>query len=356
MRDPFSREIPLHEAADFFIRVRHFEKSANMPQLPAAAMGVTKPMPTPSVLPNAAMGQHVKAAQAFKLALEQALPTLPPEYISAEQEGMAAQGQNEAAFYRERLQQASEELAQAQAQLQDSQAQAQQLEASVQQASEQQSQYQQMVQSATQNAMSAQDEVLRQQQAAAAMRMAYQQLRGQLLQAATQEPPTTDVLMQQTAPVGAANAPTPQAGPTAVGPGGEAAPQENAQSGSNQGTEQATQKVSSVLTDRVIPAVAGAGLGAAVEGTLARSDNSKMKDKLQQLEAKGGPEKGFVHAMNLARAKAMLALSEATHAHPNAATAAGALVGATAGAMAGPDIANHVRSSMGSIQKMRALG
>jgi hypothetical protein len=144
-------------------------------------------------------------------------PQIAPEiqqYLQAQQAGDQAAEMGHADFLRAKLdearagQQAAEEQA---ATLQEAQAMHEQ----------QQMQVQQQVQESIQQASAAQDQVLQEQQAAAAMRMAYQQLRGQVLQIASTDPPslsTDAAAMSASAAAGPSSAPAPQAGPAGQAP------------------------------------------------------------------------------------------------------------------------------------------
>ena len=185
-----------------------------------------------------------KYASAFKLALEEAgveqpqpgqpqqqqarpqppppqqqgiVPEVPPEVqamLAMEQEGDNAAAQQQLEFVRAKLQEA---VAENQAATQK----AEELEGKQQLTDQQLAQYQSQVADATQKAMTSQDEVLQQQQAAAAMRMAYQQLRGTLLQAASTDPPSLSG--NDAAMAAASTAAGPQSGPgPQTGPAGNA--------------------------------------------------------------------------------------------------------------------------------------
>ena len=145
------------------------------------------------------------------------IPQIPPEtqaMLAMEQEGDNAAAAQQLEFVRAKLQEA---VAENQAASQK----AEELESKQQLTDQQLQQYQSQVADATNKAMMSQDEVLQQQQASAAMRMAYQQLRGTLLQAASTDPPSlsgNDAAMAA-ASTGAASQSAP--GPT-TGPAGNA--------------------------------------------------------------------------------------------------------------------------------------
>jgi bacterioferritin len=318
---------------------------------------------------------RIKAASALKLALEQTgLGTGAPfqQYVEAEQGAQVGQEANELAFYRQRMQQAMAQLEQQKTELEQTQGTVQQLQQQVQTTQDQQSQYQQMVSDATQNAVSSRDDVLREQQASAAMRMAYQKLRGDLLNVASQEPPSTEMLAEQAAMTSgpppttgpAGQAPDPGTAPNAAAPApaSDGAPSQPA-SGQDPAMSQAQpatqsgqkepgeQKVASVL-DRVPHALAGAALGAGAESLYAKKSNQPLREKVDRLGQV--PERSFGQAMDLAQAKARLALGEAVEEHPKAALLSGALMGAAEGAISGPDIVNKVRRGVGNLKALRA--
>lgn len=175
--------------------------------------------------------RHEKAAAAFKLALQDAgmaqaptglEPELDPatqEYLANEAAATEAAEQNQAEFLRAKLQEA-------QAELQAKEEQTSTLEQAQAMHDTQMQQIQSQVADSTSKAMAAQDQVLQQQQAAAAMRMAYQQLRGTLLQAASTEPPSLTpgatgadaAAAQMSQKAGPDNAPAPQSGPAGAAP------------------------------------------------------------------------------------------------------------------------------------------
>lgn len=176
-----------------------------------------------------------KASSAMKLALDAlgmqpaepagVQPALDPDtaaYVQNEQQAMQAEEAGHAEVLRGQVQNAQATAEQAQQQLQEMQGQVEQTQA-------QMDQYRQAVADATNQAVAAQDEALKNQQAAAAMRMAFQQLRGQLLQVASSEPPALSPEQSAMAAVppgmdpNAAGAAPTQGAPTApAGPAGGA--------------------------------------------------------------------------------------------------------------------------------------
>lgn len=190
----------------------------------------------PAVETPVAVTPKTKAAAAFKFALEQMgiEPQIDPamqEQLAAMQQGQQAEQQNEAMYLRQQLQAAQAQGQQSMQEAQAAQAQAAQLQAAQDASAAQMQQYQTQVADATQKAVAAGDQVLQQQQAAAAMRMAFQQLRGTLLEAASAEPPSltptpgTDAANAQASQAAGPNsAPAPTAGPAGNAPSPGTAP------------------------------------------------------------------------------------------------------------------------------------
>lgn len=120
-------------------------------------------------------------------------------------------------------------------------------------------------------------------------------------------------------------------------------------------TQTATPKTASVFDEvkkRAPHALAGAALGGASEVAYAKKSDAPLREKVQQLE--GTPNRGFGQSMDLAQAKARLALSNAVSEHPKAALMSGMLVGGIEGAVSGPAIADHVRHGVGNLKSLRA--
>jgi hypothetical protein len=92
--------------------------------------------------------------------------------------------------------------------------------------------------------------------------------------------------------------------------------------------------------------VLGAG-AAGIEASGHGPDLDKLRGRVaagEEAAAKPGL-RGFGSALELAKDKAMLTLGEATQRHPVAATITGGLMGAQAGAAAGPQLANLIREA-----------
>lgn len=325
-------------------------------------------------------------------------PIIDPETQAFLEQEQAADAEAETAhldMLRQKLQQAQSELQESK-QLSDTLQQTQgQHDATLQQ-------MQQQVADSFQQAAASQDEVLKNQQAAAAMRMAYQQLRGQVLQLAAADPPTLSpdaqaLMAAQAAPNSAPSpqagpagqAPSPGAAPGAAPPEGETAVNQNAAGtssdpvgesspasttgqkdqpsggGDNKGSDskvslkigqaafaavlkeasirdmlgQLGQKALGALPHAAAGAAIGAGLGAGESFT----SNEPLRQKVQQHEA--NPNRGLRDTMDLAQAKARLTMGEFAEQHPAAMMGAGALGGALLGAQHGPGVVDAVRQS-----------
>jgi len=318
-------------------------------------------------------------------------------YVQGEQEAAAGQEQNELGFYRQKMQEAVQQLQAQQAEAQQTQQHVAELEQQAQASEQQQAQYQQMVSSATQESVAARDEVIREQQASAAMRIAYQQLRGELLNVASKEPPSTEMLAEQAAMTsGPAPGAMPGADPTqtdpaaggdpaaqgggAPAPGGEQAPAGAPAAGQDPAMQKApaapaapaapkpatpkpaapaaagAQKTAHPFVDQVKKiaphALAGAALGAGVETAYAHKGSDPLREKIKHLEAK--PGKSFSGSLNLAQAKARLAVADAVDKHPKAALLSGILAGGVEGAISGPRIVGDLRKGMKNVKDLRA--
>lgn len=216
-----------------------------------------------STIAGAALGQHVggrlgrnvgaagdlsawerreKAASAFKVALEQAdiQPQLDPAtaaYVQNEQTATALEEQGQVEHLRAELDQTKQLAAQVGEQNAQLQQTAQMAQANVDQASLQ--------------AQQATDRVLQEQQASAAMRLALQQMRGQLLELASQDPPGMSGAMAAQATAQTLNTPAqqpPGAAPGEAGPesGGNASGEAPGPNATAQATQVRGQKEAAV--------------------------------------------------------------------------------------------------------------
>lgn len=316
--------------------------------------------------------------------------TQPVNYLQAEQMGQQAQAANESAYYRSQLNQAQQQNTGMQQQLADLQMQMQQVQQQADQAS-------QSIQAATQSAVMAQDEATRQATEAAKARIGAQQLRAQILEAASQDPAALgEAAMAPPAPPGMEGAqvgpdgqPVPQGEPGAPdagieeppgpeGPAGQAPTQQaapgavppvggpgNAPAGPFPGPDPTMampggqQKMGAA--NPLALAALGAGTGGlwgAGFGLRKQHDAEGLRSRVEQLEQR---PLGFRQAVALARAKHQLADAELAEMHPVAGAAKGALGGAMKGAIMlpaaamsleavkeyGPDAINYLKRALG---------
>jgi hypothetical protein len=327
-----------------------------------------------------AIGSHMdssafgKAAAAMlKVALGEELHPDPETnaYLQAELEGQQQEQGQSAEYYRNMFQQAQAQLQQTAAENQKLQEQAQQLQqqteesqAMVDQAMQQGQAMQQQAlgniqqanaaaTQAMQQTMGMQGELLSQQQLATQMRTAYEGIRGQAMQMATQEPPaalTPAGQSQADAAAGIAQDPTGMGGAPTAGapmggqppggaPGGEA-PQEAAPQTNEAPAEPEKaapdpkpaeeKKEAASLGERALAGAGGAVVGALGTHAMNRGGTEDLKSKVQKLE---GQPTSFGQSINLAQAKMRLALGEMGEKHPVGSVLAGSL--ATAGLAAG---------------------
>lgn len=357
-----------------------------------------------------------KYASAFKLALEsmgmasgqpaqqnlQSPPGIEPKLDPEMQEYLANEQGMDSQAMKSELDHARQALSAAVTAQQQLEAKTQQLETKQQMVDSQLSQYQAQVADATQSAMAAQDEVLQNQQSAAAMRMAYQQLRGQLLQAASVDPPMLGgneaAMAAASTAAGPSSAPAPQEGPAGQAPSPGTAPNSAAPQGDDQvsarsqtsqqadvaGASTVGQKEPSgdaktpskevlssarllpfvvaeklgslreLLSQQVREAIPGikavlphAAIGGLIGGGLgfaeSQMSNEPLRQKVKKLESKGD-RRSTGDAVNLAVSRGRLTLGEHAAKHPIVSTAMGALTGATTGARGGPAFVNALKS------------
>lgn len=247
-----------------------------------------------------------------------------------------------------------------------------------------------MAMGATQQAMEAQGEVLRQKQLAAAMRMGVLQVKDQVMSALAQDP-TEALASQLTSPPpgsmpggapgvqqdpgqqGMQNASTqaaanpdpsqqPQQGgggpgspgqeagaqgqPNSAGAGesGEAVSDANSGKSSGPGSSSSAKGTTRVEIKQAfsIPhALGGAVIGAGVGGAYSQMSNDPLRDKVKHLSASEG--RSFSQAMDLAQAKARLAMGEAATEHPMGTALMGALQGGIIGGTQGPGAVDALR-------------
>lgn len=319
--------------------------------------------------------RYEKVSSVFRKFAE-ALPL--QDYVAAEQAGMQQQQQAESEYFRQQvgeqaaqLQQAQEEaqtLQQQIQQLQQEQAQSQgQVQAAMQQA--QMSQQSAMVNAqqahnvasqATQQALAAQEESLKNQQLAARMRMAFQEMRGNMMNLASQDPaadvgqelqmagqPTPpspmEAMQAGQAPVQGMSGQDPnmqagqgQASPEQASPDQGAAAQPAQPAPGQAKTGGAEPSLWKTLIRPRLPYAAGGALAGA--GIMAASNaigSDGLREKVDELEHGDG---GFVNALHLASAKARLAASELGDSHPIGTTIVGGLLGAAKGFSMAPKL------------------
>lgn len=291
-------------------------------------------------------------------------PSFTPEvmaYLQAEQQGRAAEEVGQAAFYKQKFDQASQQLQQAQ---QAAEAQGQQMQ-QLQQQADQAGQMQQaaldrstQVQQAAlanataahaaatqamQQSLSAQKDSITQSQLAVNMRDAVHALRQSVMETVQKELPPATVAesgamqLDQTAaaqpPMGDTNAPPSPADPTAQATASPGADMTADQQPPPQ--EEAPKTANDKLVGAIMGGLAG-GLGGYAES---RMSNDPLRKKVKELSS---GDHGFAGAMNLAQAKARLAVGELGEKHPMVPTLAAAGVGALNGAILAP----HVRKFM----------
>lgn len=364
--------------------------------------GVTNPDMTFS-------GQEEKRASAFKRAADEMMgapmegPSAQPAggpsaqlgadpaasaYLQNEMQGQEAQEQATAEYYKQRFQEAQQQLESVSQQQEQQAQQTQQLQQQAEQTqlalSSSQNQAQQATAMAMQQVMQAGDEKLQEQMQSAQMRMAFQQLRGQLIGLASQEPPPpalTDPAAQGAsggAPAPGAPSGAPAGDPAAAGqpatqdpsaapagqpadpaaaqgqppegspPAAEGAPPVDPSKG--KGATSVTVKQGSANKKASIGGQAlGAGIGALVGGAGTAYESSghgdSMRGDLQKkISVLEQDQSSFPQAMRLVASKALLQGSEAAKTHPVGATIMGSLAGAGIGAATQPAVRSLVES------------
>jgi hypothetical protein len=273
----------------------------------------------------------------------------PVNFMGAEMLAQRAQEANESNFYRDRL-------GKAVAEVQQLQQQTQQMQQAVEQLQQQQAASGVQVQTATQQAVEANDRALQQTQQAANLRMGMQQLRERMLQLASEEPAAVTAqnqVQQQEALAG-----TPEASPepgggappgsTPAGAGGpEASPAAPGKQESSKGEPKPAgekgQKEASLKSMLGYGAV-GAGVGLA-GGLMAARATAKAEERVRQLEAQG--QEGFPAAVELAKAKLELARAQRDEQQPIRTTLREAGKGAVGGALLGPALAGQFARATG---------
>lgn len=368
----FDCPIPLADAAAFFITV----KQAAAPPDPMAALDEFWAMPRAeqgALLKEAGVTPDEFVALVKFAEQDQDLDSL----FATEEEGAAAQGKNEAAFYRQKSEQMQAALQAAQEQASQQGEQMAALQSQVDGSSSQMQQTLQQAQltqqaaltqtqaahaaatQATQQALQATDEALKNKTLAAQMRMEYQGMRGSVMDVVSQDPAAG--VGAQLSGSGLDSAPTsigsppPAEGPAGTAPSAGvpadavpamdgsasgAAPTSSPTQGDNQpAAVQGIKESAASLRERLPYMLGGGAIGAALGagGTAleAQQGHDDLRSKVRQLESSPS---GFGQALNLAKAKAQLALGEVSEKHPGAATLAGGLLGAGLVGAAGPEL------------------
>lgn len=324
-------------------------------------------------------------------------PLADPEvaaYMQQEQAGRAAELENESAFYKQRFAEASQQVQASQAQMQQLQQQADQ---SGQQQQATMAQAQQIQQAAMSNAqaahesatfamqqsLQAQQQSIQQAQLAVGMRDSVHAMRQGLMQMVQQQlPPATPAEAgamqadQAAAQQGGMNpqdntqqpqpeqsqAGQPAAAPDAGTPMQSATPGDGSGAGNSpsagagaeplmagatpqaQAGQQAEQP--KTASDRLIGAIMGgiAGAGGGYVGS--KASNDPLREKVRKLEEVEKSDKSsFLTGLNLAQAKARLAVGELGEKHPMLSTAVGAGMGASTGAAVAPQL-RHISESV----------
>jgi hypothetical protein len=347
---------------------------------------------------NAGMGMGAsspvdpqQAAQALDQPPAKPVPVQPAldeatqQYLQLQQAQAEATDASAVQFYQQKLEELKAQMEQATQENQQLQQEQAAHEAEL-------AQIQAQVADSTQKAMTASDQVLKEQQGAAAMRMAYQQLRGQILNTVSSDPPmmSSDQAAMAAASTGQAGAApggaTPDGGATpapagAGGPAGQApapgtppgspAPEgdptvpnadgiamskpmmDTAQPATAVGQKD-QQKVGSAvsaafkeLKSRAPHAAAGAVLGAATGAAEAHHSGKGMKERHDKLEAKS--DRSYSETKALGKAKGKMLLSDYAKEHPGKFTGMSALAGGALGGAVGPDIVRglkHIRENV----------
>lgn len=334
------------------------------------------------------------------------------QYMAMEQEGEEAEEMAQSDFLRSKLEAANAELQAARDEAMQSQQTMQQLQMGQSQHEQQLQAAQQQAQLATQAAMQnvqqahqlamqatsqalqAKDDSINTHSLAAKMRMAYQDLRGSIMDAVAQDAaaPVGEAIKAQgalaaapAAPMagdpamgGDPNAPPPpdgapadQAAGAEVPPGAapaDGAPQAAAEppgppvAEAGASGEVGPPKTAGIggdmfgaamghLKAKAPYALAGAALGGGLTAIESRVGHQGLRDRIQRMEA--SPEGGFGKALRLASAKARLAVGEAVEKHPVAGTLAGAAMGASAGMSLGPSIMEGFQMLPGRLKELQ---
>ena len=379
-------------------RHSHEKNAADMSKLGAAVKRAFEGVQ------NAGMGMGAsspvdpqQAAQALDQPPAKPVPVQPAldeatqQYIQLQQAQAEATDAGAVQFYQQKL----EEL---KAQMEQATQENQQLQQGQAAHEAELAQIQAQVADSTQKAMTATDQVLKEQQGAAAMRMAYQQLRGQILNTVSSDPPmmSSDQAAMAAASTGQAGAApggaqTPDGGATpapagAGGPAGQApapgtppgspAPEgdptvpnadgiamskpmmDTAQPATAVGQKD-QQKVGSAVRavfdevkKRAPHAAAGAALGAVAGAAEVKHSGKGTKEKHDKLEAKS--DRSYSETKELGKHKGKMLLSDYAKEHPGKFIGRSAAAGAVGGAAVGPALVKGLRTIAENVSKGRA--
>ncbi len=251
------------------------------------------------------------------------------------------------------------------------------LQMQLQQAQEQQAQVGATIQAANEEAMAARDDAMQHAQMAANMRLGYQKIREQILQLASQDPEMMTSLptalppgsgqgmapgmaegMGVGQPAAAAQAVMPGEVPAEEGgPGmpGATKPSDG-QSGSSSANPTATPGSTKIgaassfdLLKNNAGALAGGALGAVAGARKALGKADELPDRAAALEGATQAHDGsFASALNVAKARAGVAESEAAAEHPISTALKGGLKGGAMGA-AGGAMAQRLAGNLGQL-------
>ena len=315
-----------------------------------------------------------QAAQALDQPPAKPTPVTPAvdqatqQYLATQQELNQATDASAVQFYQEQLAAAKE-------QLEAAQQEAQQLQQSQAMHEQELAQIQTQVADSTQKAMMASDQVLKEQQGAAAMRMAYQQLRGQILNTVSSDPPSMspDQAAMSAASTGAApaapgaaetGAPAPTAGPAGQAPSPGTPPGSPAPEGDATVPNADGIAASKPMMDGAQPATAVGQKDQQKVGSAKETAASKMTKAVGAAWKKHGP----VVKKHGPGAAAGAALGAATGHHetkresgddyakknPGKFTAMSAAAGGVAGGVLGPKMKDNIVKVREHVRSIRA--
>lgn len=319
--------------------------------------------------PEIALIDHDPSSAFKQAAQEMGLLPSPEEEV----EMASAQAENELAFYRERFQQSAQEMGLLQQQTEQLQSQVDEMTQTQQAAMDQATMVQQQsmqnaqaaheaASNAMQQTMQAQQEALANKQESMQVRDHLQGVKQTLVDVASQIPdiaglptmPTPGATgapmdpnaaaqpapeqQSQIAPLPNPPEPPPQEQPQGGGQSGEGGAPPLGEGGKAEGGDGGKLSIK-VGNARLLGALGGAAVGGVGTALESRMPLDGLRGKVQQLEERErGGGSTFLDAVNLAQSKFRLGLREAAQSHPVAATAAGAVLGASAGMRAAPAV------------------